>query len=101
MSVIPLHLQRRFEQRWAARFVRPVPLAAPQKHGHEKQVRQLAEHSKVKREAGRVGSASLRSDPSGVSLPGTRRRRLGAIRATAGLAGPAQLRAVLVLAPAN
>jgi hypothetical protein len=28
MSDIPLHLQRRFEQRWAARFVRPVASAA-------------------------------------------------------------------------
>jgi hypothetical protein len=27
MSIIPLHLQRKFEQRWAARFVRPVALA--------------------------------------------------------------------------
>jgi hypothetical protein len=24
MSVVPLHLQRKFEQRWAARFVSPV-----------------------------------------------------------------------------
>ena len=29
MSDIPLHLQRRFEQRWAARFVSPVAPAAP------------------------------------------------------------------------
>jgi hypothetical protein len=29
MSAIPLHLQRRFEQRWAARFVRPVTSATP------------------------------------------------------------------------
>jgi len=29
MSAIPLHLQRRFEQRWAARFVSPVASAAP------------------------------------------------------------------------
>jgi hypothetical protein len=29
MSIIPLHLQRKFEQRWAARFVRPVASAAP------------------------------------------------------------------------
>jgi hypothetical protein len=28
MSPIPLHLQRRFEQRWAARFV-PADAAAP------------------------------------------------------------------------
>jgi hypothetical protein len=29
MSAIPLHIQRRFEQRWAARFVRPVALISP------------------------------------------------------------------------
>jgi len=29
MSPIPLHLQRRFEQRWAARFAPPVASAAP------------------------------------------------------------------------
>jgi len=29
MSPIPLHLQRRFEQRWAARFAPPVAAAAP------------------------------------------------------------------------
>jgi hypothetical protein len=29
MSGIPLDLQRKFEQRWAARFVSPVASAAP------------------------------------------------------------------------
>jgi hypothetical protein len=29
MSAIPLHIQRRFEQRSAARFVRPVALVSP------------------------------------------------------------------------
>jgi hypothetical protein len=33
MSAIPLHLQRRFEQRWAARFVSPVASAAPKRVG--------------------------------------------------------------------
>jgi hypothetical protein len=28
MSVIPLHLERKFEERWAARFVSPVASAA-------------------------------------------------------------------------
>jgi hypothetical protein len=28
MSAIPLHLQRKFEERWAARFVSPVASAA-------------------------------------------------------------------------
>jgi hypothetical protein len=29
MSIIPLHLQRRFEQRWASRFARPAASNAP------------------------------------------------------------------------
>jgi hypothetical protein len=33
MSVIPLHLQRRFEQRWAARFVSPLASAGPKSLG--------------------------------------------------------------------
>ena len=33
MSEIPLHLQRRFEQRWAARFVSPIASAAPKSIG--------------------------------------------------------------------
>ena len=33
MSIIPLHLQRRFEQRWAARFARPVASATPKNIG--------------------------------------------------------------------
>jgi len=32
MSTIPLDLERRFEQRWAARFSRPEKAAALQKH---------------------------------------------------------------------
>jgi hypothetical protein len=33
MSIIPLHLQRRFEQRWAARFGSPGISAVPKKVG--------------------------------------------------------------------
>jgi hypothetical protein len=33
MSIIPLHLQRRFEQRWAARFGSLVIPAVPKKVG--------------------------------------------------------------------
>jgi hypothetical protein len=29
MSAIPLHLQRKLEQRWAAKFASPVASAAP------------------------------------------------------------------------
>jgi hypothetical protein len=37
MSDIPLDLQRKIEQRWAARFARPVPPAAPKKQELEVQ----------------------------------------------------------------
>jgi hypothetical protein len=33
MSTIPLHLERKFERRWAARFVSPVASAAPKNIG--------------------------------------------------------------------
>jgi hypothetical protein len=64
MSVIPLDLQRRFEQRWAARFARQVPPAATKKHGHEKQVQQFSAHGKAKSKARRLNSAGLRSAPA-------------------------------------
>jgi hypothetical protein len=41
MSSIPLDLQRRFERRWAARFLRPNPPTAPQEHQLEKQDQQV------------------------------------------------------------
>src|SRR6267142_6989193 len=37
MCDIPLDLQRRFEQRWAARFSRPNPLTTPEKHELERE----------------------------------------------------------------
>jgi len=42
MSIIPLDLQRRFEQRWSARFSRPPPPAAPKKHRLESQRQQFS-----------------------------------------------------------
>jgi hypothetical protein len=33
MSAIPIHLQRRFEQRWASRFGLPVAATAPKNIG--------------------------------------------------------------------
>jgi hypothetical protein len=45
---IPLHLQRRFEQRWAARFVSPVASAAPQSPGLQAAFQQLPRPEKAK-----------------------------------------------------
>jgi hypothetical protein len=41
-------LERRFEQRWAARFCRPIPLAAPQSQPQQQQQQQLSEAAKAK-----------------------------------------------------
>jgi hypothetical protein len=62
MSIIPLDLERRFEQRWAARFS-----GALQEHRLEGQYQQLTASGKRKRKARRVESAGSRSAPSGVS----------------------------------
>ena len=62
MSIIPLDLQRKFEQRWAARFLQPpVP---PQAHRPESQRQQLAVPAKSKGKTRRVGAAGLRPEPA-------------------------------------
>jgi hypothetical protein len=60
MSSIPLHLQRRFEQRWAARF-RPVDPAAPEKHQPEKQMQQSVAPAEAKRKTRPLGPVGLRA----------------------------------------
>jgi hypothetical protein len=57
MSSIPLDLQRRFEQRWAARFSRPRPSDAPRKYQVERQSEQLAA-------PGETGPSGVSADPS-------------------------------------
>jgi|tagenome__1003787_1003787.scaffolds.fasta_scaffold20900527_1 hypothetical protein len=54
MTVIPVDLQRKFEQRWAARFLQPPP--APRAHRSESQGQQLAA-PKIKRKNRRVETA--------------------------------------------
>ena len=63
MSIIPLHLQRRFEQRWAARFAPRVALATPKNIGLKDTTNRLPSSAKEK-PAGLV---------SGLSRDGTRR----------------------------
>ena len=57
MCDIPLDLERRFEQRWAARFARPVP---PKKQELEGQDQQAAASAESKRETSQVVAAKLR-----------------------------------------
>ena len=54
MSIIPVDLERRFEQRWAARSFSPIASATPQKY------QQLASPGKRKSKTRRLGSARLK-----------------------------------------
>ena len=48
MSGIPLHLQRRFEQRWAARFVPPTVSTAPKSLDLKRPIHNLTRIAKAK-----------------------------------------------------
>jgi hypothetical protein len=61
MSNIPLDIQRRCEQRWAARFARRVPRSAPHVHRPEKADQRLAESGKAKMQTRRTEAAGLMS----------------------------------------
>jgi hypothetical protein len=63
MSSIPLDLQRRFERRWAARFLRPNPPTSPQKHQSEGQDQQPDATGKGERKTHRDQPAGFRSAP--------------------------------------
>jgi len=54
MSGIPLHLQRRFEQRWAARFVAPAASTAPKSLDLKRPVHILPRIAKAKENDARL-----------------------------------------------
>jgi hypothetical protein len=56
MSSVPLHLERRCEQRWAARFARQTPEPSSQKSENEKQGQQLGAPAKPKGKPAGPGS---------------------------------------------
>jgi hypothetical protein len=64
MSSVPLHLERRCEQRWAARFAQRVPPSAPHEHMDEKPDQQLALPGKTKKKTRRAKAAGLKSAPA-------------------------------------
>jgi hypothetical protein len=64
MASIPLDLQRRFEQRWTARFCRPDHPNVPKKRGLERQDQHLVAPDKGKRKTHRVSPAGIRSAPA-------------------------------------
>jgi hypothetical protein len=59
MKDIPVHLQRRFEQWWATRFVTSAESATPQKQWPEKHEQPVAAPIKRPRKTRRVESAGL------------------------------------------
>jgi hypothetical protein len=63
MSSTPLDIQRKCEQRWAARFARSVPLPAPHEHTDEKPDQHLAV-GKAKKKTRRTKLAGLRPVPA-------------------------------------
>jgi hypothetical protein len=60
MCDIPLDLQRKFEQRWAAKFARP----APNRQELEGQDQRLGAPAKSKRKTRRVDAAGLKPAPA-------------------------------------
>jgi hypothetical protein len=59
MSDIPLELQRRFEQRWAARFVPPVASATPKSIGLKDTVNSLAHPEKAQEKPAEFSQRAL------------------------------------------
>jgi hypothetical protein len=47
-GILPLHIQRSLEQRWAAKFVSPVASAAPKSVGLKVTVKSLPRPAKAK-----------------------------------------------------
>jgi hypothetical protein len=50
VSAIPLHLQRRFEQRWAAKLASLIPSAAPKSISLKRAVKSSPRPAKAKEE---------------------------------------------------
>jgi hypothetical protein len=63
MSAIPLHLQRRFEQRWAARFVLPAASTAPKSIDLKRPVHNLPGIAKANEKPRQVESAGADLSP--------------------------------------
>ena len=69
MGNIPLDLQRRCEQRWAARFSRPVPPITSREHGPDRESQQIAASGTGKRKTRRAEPTGFRSAPAVSSEP--------------------------------
>lgn len=56
MRTIPLHLERKFERRWAARFVSPVAPAAPKSTDVKGTVSKLLRPAKAKEKPAKLSN---------------------------------------------
>ena len=54
MSAFPVHIQRRFEQRWAARFLPPLASAAPKSADSKGPVKRLPRPAEAKENSARA-----------------------------------------------
>jgi len=61
MSIIPLHLQKRFEQRWAARFGSLAIATTPKKVGLKGSPSTFPRARQSQRKTRRIESAGLKS----------------------------------------
>ena len=59
MSAIPLHVQRKFERRWAARFVAPVASAALRSNHLKGAINILPRPAKAKEKAAELGKRGI------------------------------------------
>jgi len=59
MSIIPLHLQRRFEQRWAVKLARSVASVAPKSISLKRAVQNSPRPAKAKEKPAGLNSAGL------------------------------------------
>jgi len=69
MSAIPLHLQRKFERRWAARFVSPVVSLAPKNTALKATANNLSRPAKAKEKLTELSKAGLVSTGVGGARP--------------------------------
>jgi hypothetical protein len=70
MGAIPIHLQRKFEQRWAARFASPVASAAPRSTGLKGTANNLSRGAKTKEKPAELGERSWsRPHKSDITAP--------------------------------
>jgi hypothetical protein len=81
MSIIPLDLQRRFEQRWAARFAPPAASTAPGSINSKQPVHKLPRIAKGKTRRVQLARISEPANTSSHSRPSCQIKTIGILPA--------------------